>query len=249
MAALAEVPDDLASNPLLLTLLMAIWLKSAAHGRSLPSTRGALYRRGLDLLLEDWVQTKIKGFSIQQNLKLNSEDLRLVLQLVACQAQETRTDANQAAVITEADFFTALRSLKIRGVAEDLLDHLEQLAGMLLEAVEDAPGVMIATYEKRFRFLHLTFQEYLAACELLYRPDSPRPHDLRVLQTRLFPEALVAHVCQEPILWANVLRLAVDELLAQKRDRDAWDLLSRCCQPSPGERHGDRSCGDCLPDR
>ena len=231
VAALAEVPDDLASNPLLLTLLMAIWLKSAARGRSLPSTRGALYRRGLDLLLEDWVQTKIKGFSIQQNLKLNSEDLRLVLQLVACQAQETRTDANQAAVITEADFFTALRSLKIRGVAEDLLDHLEQLAGMLLEAVDEAPGVMIATYEKRFRFLHLTFQEYLAACELLYRPDSPRPHDLRVLQTRLFPEALVAHVCQEPILWANVLRLAVDELLAQKRDRDAWELLSRCCQP------------------
>ena len=38
VAALAEVPDDLASNPLLLTLLMAIWLKSAAHGRSLPST-------------------------------------------------------------------------------------------------------------------------------------------------------------------------------------------------------------------
>ena len=52
-----------------------------------------------------------------------------------------------------------------------------------------------------------------------------------MLQTRLFPEALVAHVCQEPILWANVLRLAVDELLAQKRDRDAWELLSRCCQP------------------
>ena len=124
------------------------------------------------------MQTKIKGFSIQQNLKLNSEDLRLVLQLVACQAQETRTDANQAAVITEADFFTALRSLKIRGVAEDLLDHLEQLAGMLLEAVDEAPGVMIATYEKRFRFLHLTFQEYLAACELLYRSDTPRPHDL-----------------------------------------------------------------------
>ena len=58
MAALAEIPDDLAGNPLLLTLLMAIWLKTARVRRSLPSTRGALYRRGLDLLLEDWVQTE-----------------------------------------------------------------------------------------------------------------------------------------------------------------------------------------------
>ena len=41
---------------------------------------------------------------------------------------------------------------------------------MLLEAVEGGPGLLVATYEKQFRFLHLSFQEYLTACELLYRP-------------------------------------------------------------------------------
>ena len=39
---------------------------------------------------------------------------------------------------------------------------------------------------------------------------------------------------QEPALWANVLRLAMDELLFQNRAPDAWELLSRCCEPYQG---------------
>ena len=36
---------------------------------------------------------------------------------------------------------------------------------------------------------------------------------------------------QAPDLWANVLRLAVDELLYQNRLVDAWELLSLVCEP------------------
>ena len=36
---------------------------------------------------------------------------------------------------------------------------------------------------------------------------------------------------QAPTLWANVLRLATDELLSQTHADKAWELLSRCCEP------------------
>ena len=76
--------------------------------------------------------------------------------------------------------------------------------------------MLVATYEKQFRFLHLSFQEYLAACELLYRAGDARPVGLPVLQARRFPEGLAEHMQQAPALWANVLRLGVDELLFQE---------------------------------
>ena len=91
MAELAEIPADLAGNPLLLTLLMAIWLKTEACNRCLPSTRGGLYRYGLALLLEDWVRQKVEGFSLEQEYDLTAADLRFVLQLVAYEAQKRRT--------------------------------------------------------------------------------------------------------------------------------------------------------------
>lgn len=230
-AALHDIPADLRSNPLLLTLLAALWVRRSPREKDLPSTRGELYRRALTLLLEDWVRTKVEDFSIAKNLRLSADDLRLVLQLTACHAQERRSKADEVAVITEGDIFESLRAIRLGGVAEGLLAHLEQQAGMLLEAVEEGPGVLVATYTKQFRFLHLSFQEYLTACELLHRLDDSRAHGLPVLSARRFPDGLANRMIAAPELWANVLRLAVDELIYQRRATDAWELLSLVCEP------------------
>ena len=231
VSALERIPEDLRSNPLLLTLLAALWVRRPKGEADLPSTRGELYRRALTLLLEDWVRSKVQDFSVEKSLGLSADDLLLVLQLVACQAQEERKSGDDVAAITEKDIYSALRLIGKGRIADDLLDHLEQQAGMLLEAVEGGPVVLVATYEKQFRFLHLSFQEYLAACELLYRPGDPRPRGLPVLETRRFPEGLAGRVTGAPLLWANVLRLGVDELLSRERAADAWELLSLCCEP------------------
>ena len=168
-AALTQIPEDLAGNPLLLTLLMAIWLKTDASDRCLPNTRGELYRRGLDLLLEDWVGQKVEGFSLEQQYDLTAADLRFVLQLVAYEAQKRRTQPDEVAIINQGEIFNALEFIGQGDIAPGLLRHLRVRAGMLLEAVEQSPGTLVAVYEKQFRFLHLSFQEYLAACEFLYR--------------------------------------------------------------------------------
>jgi formylglycine-generating enzyme required for sulfatase activity len=229
--ALAQIPEDLASNPLLLTLLMAIWLKTDACNRCLPDTRGALYRRGLDLLLEDWVRQKVEGFSLEEEYDLTAADLRFVLQLVAYEAQRRRTQPDEIAVISRGEIFEALETIGQGDIAAGLLRHLRLRAGMLLEAVEQSPGTLVAVYTQQFRFLHLSFQEYLAACEFLYREGDARSYRLPVWPDRRFPAGLAERLVAAPTLWANVLRLATDELLFQKRPLDAWELLARCCQP------------------
>ncbi len=229
--ALEQIPADLAGNPLLLTLLMAIWLKTEGCDRCLPDTRGELYRRGLDLLLEDWVRQKFEGFSLEQEYNLTAADLRFMLQLVAYEAQKRRTREDEIAVISRGEIFEALETIGQGDIAAGLLRHLRLRAGMLLEAVEQSPGTLVAVYTQQFRFLHLSFQEYLAACEHLYREGDARPYHLPVWPDRRFPDALAGRVTQAPALWANVLRLATDELLYQHRASDAWELLSRCCEP------------------
>ena len=57
LAELDGVRADLRCNPLFFTLLAAIWLRPPRR-RRLPTTHGELYRRSVNLLLEDWVAQK-----------------------------------------------------------------------------------------------------------------------------------------------------------------------------------------------
>lgn len=232
-ADLDRIPDDLASNPLLLTLLVALWLDlKKPDAGSLPSTRGELYRRALALLLEDLINEKTGKFSLKESpVNMDVDELRFVLQLMACYAHERRTEPNELPVITDGDIYTALRQIGRGKIADDLLEHLERQAGMLLDLVDEAPSVLVAPGAKVFRFLHLSFQEYLAACEMLYRRDAARPFGLPVPENREFPSGLAEYVRKQPELWANVLRLAVDQLVATRRPLDAWELLHECCEP------------------
>ncbi len=147
-------------------------------------------------------------------------------------AQERSAQPNQAVIIDRGDFYKALDDIGKGETTPKLVKHLQWAAGMLLDLVEQAPGAMASPEPGRFRFLHLSFQEYLAACDMLYRPGTAYARGRRCPgMTVRFLMSLVAQVRQKPRLWANVLRLAVDELLAKGRVPDAWELLALCCQP------------------
>jgi formylglycine-generating enzyme required for sulfatase activity len=66
---------------------------------------------------------------------------------------------------------------------------------------------------------------------MLYRPGTANSRGWKLWDERRFPDELASQIHQKPRLWANVLRLAVDELLAKKRAADAWELLAMCCLP------------------
>ncbi len=229
--ALEKIPADLCSNPLLLTLLIVIWQRREEDEHELPDTRGELYRRALMFLLDDWVKMKQKGVPMIKDF--NAEELLFVLQLVAARAQEKRKNRSDEAVITRGDFYEELDNLGRYEIGKTLIERLKKQAGMLLDIVQESPGPLYESYAERFRFLHLTFQEYLTACEYLYRHpgDQGRPLQLPVYDYRRFPDGLANQVIAAPDLWHNVLRLAIDELIYRKRNTDAWLLLSLICRP------------------
>jgi len=230
---LKKIPADLSSNPLLLTLLIVIWQRREEGEHDLPDTRGELYRRALMFLLDDWVKMKQDVRSMLEEFNLDANDLHLVLQLVAARAQEKRKNRDDDAVINRGEFYEALDDLGRYAIGKSLLERLKKQAGMLLDLVQESPGPLYESYSQRFRFLHLSFQEHLTACEYLYRfsGDQGRPPQLPVYPFRRFPEGLAKQVITAPDLWHNVLRLAIDELIYKKRISDAWQLLSLVCQP------------------
>jgi len=76
-----------------------------------------------------------------------------------------------------------------------LTDYLSQHAGIL---VSPAPG--------QFHFVHKSFQEHLAACELTALHPKERKPPLS--DDNIFPGGLVGRVIKQPELWENVLELS-----------------------------------------
>jgi len=96
------------------------------------------------------------------------------------------------------------------------------------EYLEQRVGLLASQKANHVHFLHRSFQEYLAACELTCRdPDKRRPP---VQQSRRFPNGVVARAYQAPDLWENVVLLAGD-VLAGGREDDLWKLVLDLCHP------------------
>ncbi len=231
LAELEDVREDLRTNPLFFTLLAQIWLRPP-RAHSLPATRGELYRRAVDLLLEDWIFHRRGEPSIADELELKKKDLRIVLQLLALRKQNESEPNDDTVDITEEELLLAITQVKRGRIDPDqIIRHLEEIAGILFEKgqqLERRPGIFISGMPRHFRFLHRSFQEHLAACELLYaaherrRPPPPQPP---------FPQGLTNLVLERPDLWLNVAHLAADELHYQKRREDIAQLIDALAQP------------------
>ncbi len=139
---------EMTANPLMLsTLCLAHY-----NDTRLPERRGELYERTLGLLIEVWTRERSGGPA------LRLETVRLVLQPLAYamhdQDRRELTVAEAAARIqTPLTQVPALRA--IAPTPERFLDQ-----------VRDECGVLMGRDLGRIEFIHLSFQEYLAACHV-----------------------------------------------------------------------------------
>jgi len=188
--------QELATNPLLLTLLCLVFDEFG----DFPTNRSELYREGLDVLLKKWdAKRNIERHQIYKNLSMQrKEDL---LAQVAC------TTFNQGdyffrQVDLERYITDYIRNLPKAHTDEDLL-QLDSEA--IIKAIESQHGLFVERAKGIYSFSHLTFQEYLAARELVYNGKS---ETLAFLATKITDRR-----------WHDILRLAVgmmrssDELL------------------------------------
>ena len=212
-----RIEESFYANPLFFTLLAGLWLDPAARAQ-LPTTRAELYRRSVDLLLTRWTRRRLPDQSVAENLGLDADGLRSVLETLACTVHEQSAPGQDTTRFGVGELLTILYRARCRVQVNDVPDYLARHVGLLTSP---------ATEE--FYFTHRSFQEHLAACELICAaPDAHRPP---VAPDRRFPHGLVRRTTEKPALWGNVARLAADELLAHARAREAGRTLAELCRP------------------
>ncbi|MBE2236033.1 MAG: hypothetical protein IAE85_21255, partial [Anaerolinea sp.] len=212
-----RIEQSFYANPLFFTLLAGLWLDPAARAQ-LPATRAELYRRSVDLLLTRWTRRRLPDTSVADDLGLDAAGLRSVLETLACTVHEQSAPGQDTTRFDVGELLAILYKARCQVQVMDVPDYLARHVGLLTSP---------ATGE--FYFTHRSFQEHLAACELICAaPDAHLPH---VAADRRFPDGLVRRTTQQPALWGNVARLAADELIAHDRLREAGGVLAACCRP------------------
>ena len=194
--------QELATNPLLLTLLCLVFDE---YG-DFPANRSELYREGLDVLLKKWdVKRNIERHQLYKNLSMQrKEDL---LGQVACETFK-RGDYFFRQIDLENYITEYIRNLPKAHNSEDAL-QIDSEA--IIKAIESQHGLFVERAKGIYSFSHLTFQEYLAAREFVYNGNS---ETLNLLASKITDHR-----------WQDILRLSVgmmrsaDELLTSMKEQ------------------------------
>jgi predicted NACHT family NTPase len=207
---LADDPglQELATNPLLLTLLCLVFEESGRF----PANRSELYKEGLDVLLKKWdAKRNIRREEVYK--QLSSQRKEDLLSQVAYKAFE------------QSDYF-----FKQRFVEDQIHDYIRNLPNAntdpeslqldseaVLNSIVAQHGLLVERARGIYSFSHLTFQEYLAARWFKEKADG----DFSML---------ISHVSDPQ--WREVLLLTVGMLnnadrLLQKMKQEIDSILAQ----------------------
>ena len=140
---------ELSHTPLLLTFLCLVYDRT----QGFPSNRATLYRKALDILLEEWAAEKrITSDEIYRGLNIDLEKVLL-------------SEIAYKGFINDQYFFTEQQLVsRVKSFLADTVDKPKYLDGKaILNAVVTQQGVFVERAEDIFSFSHLTIQEYLTA--------------------------------------------------------------------------------------
>ena len=149
---------ELASSPLLLTLLCLVFGESS----NFPENRSELYKEGLDVLLKKWDgKRNIEREQLYKNLPLKrKEDLLSQIALTTFE---------------QKDYFFKQKTLE--AYISDFIRNLPNVdsdpeilrmdSEAVLRSIEAQHGLFVERAKNIYSFSHLTFQEYFAAKEIV----------------------------------------------------------------------------------
>jgi len=204
---------QLAANPLLLTIL-ALMMKR--QGLLLPERRVQVYDQYVQTLLRHWNLSR--GLDRRVARDLDVLEMTRVLAPLALWMQESSSGAG----LVKGE---ALR-FKLEAIyAERRVDDPEASARQLLADARDYASLLLERSAGEFGFIHLTFQEYLAAVAVAQRGQS----DLQPVVD------ILAKQIDDP-RWREVALLTIGHVgIIQQRDEAASDVLLRLLECKPGE--------------
>ena len=185
-------------TPILLSLVCSIFLKRTTF----PRKRDRVYQAGLDILLESWDQARgIQRDQVYHNLTIADK-----LKLLCLIADET---FERDQYFFEKEQILAIIGEYLQSLTPESSDPeiLRRESEAILKAIEVQHGLLVERAKDVFSFSHLTFQEYLAARQILYSPT------LEIQAKRIEMLALRT----DDVRWHEVLRLTANILPAGDR--------------------------------
>jgi len=208
----SRVPAEFRTQPLFLTMLAGLWWQRrhtvGPDLPRLPQTEAELYRQSIEHLLTRWTKKDGVTDTLEDLLGLGVGQLRQVLQRVALETQDASQPGADTTELTGDAIALAVRGIRRGLVPDDVIDYFEGKAGVITSLGLD-----------QYRFAHRSFQENLAAAELLKDPAQPQ----------LSP--LVERVFAQPALWRKVLEHAGDYLVTWKQVEALWALIQALIDP------------------
>jgi formylglycine-generating enzyme required for sulfatase activity len=160
--ALRSVDDELKDTPLFITLMATVFASGEMEG--IPTRKGALYRESVLLLLERWTKAKPGTPTLTELLGDSShDDLVARLSAMAYEVHEqlgeqTGTPEIPRRILTDYIFGMEQDDPSVK--AAQLVAYLSENAGVLVSPGDKQGGSV-------FHFAHRTFQEYLAARQII----------------------------------------------------------------------------------
>ncbi len=202
---------SLAANPLLLTILAVM----KRQGVTLPERRTELYQTYVETLLRGW--NLVRSLAGRSSRDLNLGETLKVLAPLALWMHETSPGVG---LVKEWDLHQQLEQIfDGRGNANP-----EQATQSFLEDVRVHAALLLDRGGRQLGFIHLTFQEYLAAVAVAQKGQQGIEPVVEILK---------AHI-GEPA-WHEVILLTIGYLgIVQKRDEAASAVITDLLAQSPG---------------
>lgn len=198
---------ELASNPLLVTILAVVFLKRG----QLPQQRAELYKFAFEILVEDWRKTDLSAEELSQILAPLAAHIHQKYATGLIQDREMRT------IITR--HLHALPRFQSSHLAAEI--KVEEF----LQVVREDVGILAARGEKLYGFLHLTFQEYLAALHLVTNQNRAAEEIIQRIDDPRWREPILLALSHMSRLNADLFEELLQNLLAV--DDPIGDLLPR----------------------
>ncbi len=212
---------ELAENPLLLTIVALVHRIEAV----LPDERVVLYQKCTETLLSTWHKWKYRDESERLKGKDERRNRRRIEAIAHwMQCRSSNVHKGQRAVASHEDLRHFLTD-HIETVERTRNPHLDaiDMAENFLEFVKKRAGLLIEIGDRQYGFIHLTFQEYLAAEHIITCGEKDG-----IAATW---KSIKAH-CDDPT-WFEVIRLLVANLKSEKSQEALVQMVS---DSEPGER-------------
>ncbi len=208
--------EKLAANPLLLTILALIH----RQGTDLPNRRAELYELYLTTLIKTWNRARsLSGVSVGS---MDDRETVKILAPLAYWMHANRPSGTARRAELEriiANHFIERRKFSFEDAEREaarFLNDVRQFSGLLAERGPDAYG-----------FVHLTFEEYLAARHIIFQGQVNKQKSLELIRQHAYDPA-----------WREVILLALGYLGLTANEEEKTALLVRgLLHDQPAEDH------------